>query len=67
MTTHGVGLNCNTDLAWFEHIVPCGLEGTGVTSLSQELGCDVSVTDAQRPILTAFADVFSCQLHMDYG
>ena len=32
---HGLALNCSTDLGWFDHIVPCGLEGKGVTSLSQ--------------------------------
>lgn len=31
---HGLALNCSTDLSWFDHIVPCGLEGKGVTSLS---------------------------------
>nr|XP_018897628.1 PREDICTED: putative lipoyltransferase 2, mitochondrial isoform X2 [Bemisia tabaci] len=37
VTTHGLALNCNTDLNWFSHIVPCGIEGKGVTSLSKEL------------------------------
>merc|ERR1719357_1142366 len=38
VTSHGLALNCNIDLAWFDHIVPCGIEGKGVTSLTQELG-----------------------------
>ncbi|XP_021437497.1 putative lipoyltransferase 2, mitochondrial [Oncorhynchus mykiss] len=33
-----LALNCNTDMGWFENIVPCGIVGKGVTSLSQELG-----------------------------
>ncbi|CAG2251289.1 LIP2 [Mytilus edulis] len=33
VTTHGVSLNCNTDLNWFKHIVPCGLKGKDVTLL----------------------------------
>ena len=35
---HGLSLNCNVDLSWFEHILPCGLEGKGVTSLSSATG-----------------------------
>ena len=31
--SHGLALNCNIDLTWFDHIVPCGIEGKGVTSL----------------------------------
>lgn len=37
ITQHGFALNCNTDLQWFNHIVPCGLVGKGVTSLSEQL------------------------------
>jgi hypothetical protein len=37
---HGFCLNCNPDLSFFNHIVPCGLPEMGVTSLSRELGHD---------------------------
>ena len=36
VTLHGVALNCTTDLSWFDHITPCGLEGVEMTSLSKE-------------------------------
>uniref|UniRef100_A0A8C1II11 lipoyl(octanoyl) transferase n=1 Tax=Cyprinus carpio TaxID=7962 RepID=A0A8C1II11_CYPCA len=34
ITSHGLALNCNTDMSWFDNIVPCGIMGKGVTSLS---------------------------------
>lgn len=38
VTTHGFALNVNTDLSYFEHIVPCGLAGAGVTSMQRLTG-----------------------------
>jgi lipoyl(octanoyl) transferase len=46
VTLHGFSLNCNPDLSWFSRIVPCGIADAGVTSLTAELGREVSVTDA---------------------
>lgn len=49
VTMHGFALNCNNDLAWFDRIVPCGIRDAGVTTLSKELGRDISVKEvAQR-------------------
>lgn len=62
VTTHGIGLNCCTDLHWFEHIVPCGIEGKGVTSLSQELQRNVCVEEAIDVFVRCFADNFKCQI-----
>jgi len=45
VTLHGFALNCNCDLAAFDRIVPCGIADAGVTSLSAELGRDVTVAD----------------------
>ncbi|GAA1992266.1 lipoyl(octanoyl) transferase LipB [Amycolatopsis minnesotensis] len=46
VTMHGFELNCDTDLAAFDKIVPCGIRDAGVTSLSAELGRDVTVEEA---------------------
>jgi lipoate-protein ligase B len=51
VTTHGVSLNCNVNLDWFQEIVPCGLEGLEMTSLSKELKQDVRYKDAIKPFL----------------
>ena len=42
---HGFALNCDVDLAWYDRFVPCGIADAGVTSLSAELGRDVTVYD----------------------
>jgi lipoyl(octanoyl) transferase len=44
VTMHGFAINCDPDLSAFDTIVPCGIADAGVTSLSRELGRDVSVT-----------------------
>ncbi|RVE65309.1 hypothetical protein OJAV_G00134780 [Oryzias javanicus] len=62
ITSHGLALNCHPDLSWFSHIVPCGIEGKGVTSLSRELRRHVSVHEATPLLLHAFAEHFDCQL-----
>jgi lipoyl(octanoyl) transferase len=45
VTLHGFALNCDPDLSWYDRIVPCGIADAGVTSLSRELGRDVTVQE----------------------
>jgi lipoyl(octanoyl) transferase len=45
VTMHGFALNCDCDLSWATTIVPCGIADAGVTSLSEELGRRVTVSD----------------------
>ncbi len=45
VTMHGFALNCDCDLSWSQTIVPCGIADAGVTSLSAELGRDVTVQE----------------------
>ena len=42
---HGFALNCDVDLGWYDRFVPCGISDAGVTSLSEELGRPVTVTE----------------------
>ena len=51
VTMHGFALNCDCDLTWFDRIVPCGIRDASVTSLSRELGRDVSVPEVTEILL----------------
>lgn len=62
VTTHGLALNCNTDLNWFKHIVPCGIEGKGVTSLSEQLSKIITIDQVLPDFLKCFSSVFECHL-----
>ncbi|TDU87157.1 lipoyl(octanoyl) transferase [Kribbella voronezhensis] len=45
VTMHGFALNCDNDLAWFDRIVPCGISDADVTTLSKELGRQVTIAE----------------------
>jgi lipoyl(octanoyl) transferase len=45
VTMHGFEINCNADLSSFDNIIPCGIRGVGTTSLSLELGRQVTVAE----------------------
>jgi lipoyl(octanoyl) transferase len=47
---HGFALNCDVDLGWYDRFVPCGISDAGVTSLSHELGRDVTVDDVRASV-----------------
>jgi len=56
VTMHGFAINCDCDLAWFDRIVPCGIEDAGVTSLSAEIGRDITVLDVLPLVEARLAD-----------
>lgn len=55
---HGIALNVEQTPAAFSLIVPCGIQGFGVTSLSEELGRPVSLAEARTTTVRAFEQVF---------
>ena len=63
VTLHGFALNCTTDLAWFDAIVPCGLADRGVATLTQLAGREVTVDEMTPLLIHHFEDVFGLQLH----
>ncbi|KJE89187.1 octanoyltransferase [Capsaspora owczarzaki ATCC 30864] len=67
VTSHGFALNCQTDLRWFSHIVPCGLVGKSVTSLSREVQREVSTEETLPILLKHFGDVFECDVQRVLG
>ena len=58
VTTHGFALNVSTDLSYFDHIVPCGMPGAKVTSVSRELGRRFGVDSVRAIAAAEFTRVF---------
>ncbi|SIT96507.1 lipoyl(octanoyl) transferase [Epilithonimonas bovis DSM 19482] len=62
VTIHGFALNVNTDMKYFEYIIPCGITDKQVTSLKRELEKDVDIEEVKSKIKKHFTDVFDCEL-----
>ena len=62
VTMHGLALNCNNDLKGFSEIVPCGLIGKGVTSVSKQKGSEITVEDVIPIFLKEFQEKFDVDL-----
>ena len=63
VTMHGIALNLNTDLSYFNHIVPCGISDKAVTSLSEEIGARVDESLIKKQILSIFEDLFGVKIN----
>jgi lipoyl(octanoyl) transferase len=59
VTMHGFALNCDPDMTAFANMIPCGIPDAGVTSLSVEVGRDVTVDEAIEPVEKAMRAVLA--------
>lgn len=64
VTMHGFALNVNTDLSYFDHIVPCGIENKSVTSISDLIGRKIDETEVKERLLDHFSDVFDVEINL---
>jgi lipoyl(octanoyl) transferase len=63
VTMHGFALNVNSNLGYFDHMIPCGIKGKAVTSLNVELGkMEVSMDEVKGKLLKHFENLFEAQL-----
>ena len=62
ITMHGFAFNVNTDLSYFDHIVPCGIHNKQVTSLQKELGYPLSMDEVKEKVRLNFEKVFDVKL-----
>ena len=61
VTMHGFALNVQTDLSYFDHIVPCGIRNKSVTSLSRATGREIDPEEVKGRILHHFSEVFDVE------
>ncbi len=62
VTMHGLAFNVNTDLHYFEYIVPCGIQDKAVTSLEKELGARQQMTEVEEKLKHYLAALFEMEL-----
>ena len=62
VTMHGFALNVNTNLSYFDHIVPCGIADKAVTSLAQEVGSEQDMVQVESRLRHHLAELFEMKL-----
>jgi len=65
ITMHGFAFNVNTDLSYFNNIIPCGIQNKQVTSLQKELGREIDFEEAKERVKRNFEKVFEVDLMSD--
>lgn len=61
VTMHGFALNVNTDLGYFDNIIPCGIKGKMVTSMEAELNTKIPMEEVKAKILKHFSALFEAE------
>ncbi len=63
VTMHGFALNVNTNLGYFDHMIPCGIKGKAVTSLNVELGKkEIPIQEVKEKLMKHFSELFEAEL-----
>lgn len=62
VTMHGFAFNVNTDLSYFEYIIPCGIDDKAVTSLQKELGREMDIPEVESRLKSHLADLFGMEM-----
>ena len=62
VTMHGIGFNINSDLNYFNSIVPCGIDDKSVTSLEKELGKPIDMLELKTRFTNNFIKIFKIDL-----
>lgn len=62
VTMHGWGFNVNSNLEYFNNIIPCGIQDKAVTSLNKELGQEVDMPQIKEKLKKHFSTLFECEL-----
>lgn len=62
VTMHGIGFNVNSDLNYFNHIIPCGIKEKDVTSIEKETGKKVDMDELKRKLKIHLQDIFEMEI-----
>lgn len=65
VTMHGFAMNVNSDLSYFNNIVPCGITDKAVTSLDKELGRRIDMNEVKEKLKKHFANLFEAELVLE--
>ena len=59
VTMHGLAININTDLSYFDNIISCGIEGVKMTTIDKELGKKIAMNDIKKQLINNFNKIFN--------
>ena len=59
VTIHGLAININTDLSYFDNIISCGIEGVKMTTIDKELGKKIAMNDIKKQLISNFNKIFN--------
>jgi lipoyl(octanoyl) transferase len=67
VTMHGFAFNVNTDLGYFGHIIPCGIDDKAVTSMKQELGKELDINEVKDKLKGHLGDLFNWEIQTHHA